>query len=165
MDGVAQDLEALKVRISEEYVKSDEFSELVENTLLQAANERSEEKRLVYRDFLVGTIISPGEPYDDQIRFLKMLEDMQPDHVRVLRVMLQDPTRGDEISSRMQTLVKRLPDIPRNRLEELVNDLIDMRLVRGTNTTFVSMVTGESAEDLKVLLTPTADRFVRYIRS
>jgi len=52
MAGMIKDIQS---DLAKEYVKTDEFQELLEKTLRQAAEERSEEKRRAYSKFLAGT--------------------------------------------------------------------------------------------------------------
>src|SRR5258706_1793709 len=84
--GLAENLRDLESAASKEFVKTEEFEDLLEQTLRQVAAERNDDKRRMYRDFLVGVIRSPGEPYDEQRRFLRTLEELQSDHLRVLVV-------------------------------------------------------------------------------
>src|ERR1043166_5355269 len=98
LNGVVEDLKEFKSRASEEYVRTEDFQELFEKTLNQAAEERSEEKRSVYRAFLTDAIASPGKAHDEQIRFLKTLEELQPDHLRIIKALSQAPEGGDGIS-------------------------------------------------------------------
>jgi hypothetical protein len=81
LDGLASDLQNLRSDVSANYVRTDEFQELLERTLRLAADERSDEKRRIYRAFLTVAIVSPGEPYDEQVRFLQTLAEIQPDHI------------------------------------------------------------------------------------
>jgi len=112
--GMADDLQHFKSEASERYVKSDEFEELLENVLRRAADERNEEKRCLYRAFLTQSITSAGPSYDEQMKILRALDAVQPDHVRVLRALLQQPPTGDLgiMGSPLQTLHQRLADLP-----------------------------------------------------
>ncbi|MCH8013130.1 MAG: hypothetical protein IIA61_14505 [Candidatus Marinimicrobia bacterium] len=134
------DLGTFKSEASETYVKSDEFEELLERTLSQAANERNKAKRSMYGRFLAGVIQSPGEPYDEQIRFLRDLETLQADNIRILRAMMQEPDPKSNIytSSTFTTLSERLSDIPEARLKELVTQISEKRIVSGVGNTMVS---------------------------
>ncbi|MCB8947476.1 MAG: hypothetical protein H6653_05610 [Ardenticatenaceae bacterium] len=153
-----------KSEASEKYVDSEEFEELVERTLQQIANERHEQKRNMYGRFLAGAIKSPGDPYDEQIRFLRDLELLQADHIRIFQAMLQepDPNSNVYIGSTMTTLSERLSDISESRLRELVAYLNDMKLISGIGNT---MVTARTAVDLRNNFTPYGQRFVRYLNS
>ena len=85
IEGMASDLRDFHSKTSEEYVKTENFEELLEESLKRVASERNEEKRQIYRRFLVGEIVHPGQDYDEQLRFLRTMEEIQPDHLIVLR--------------------------------------------------------------------------------
>jgi len=162
LDGLASDLQDLRSEVSENYVRTDEFQELLERTLRSAAEERNENKRRIYRAFLAGTIRSPGEPYDEQLRFLRTLLDFQADHIRVLQAIMQAPEQNSGIAgSQIQTLSRRLPDIPRERIHELIVQLNDMRITNlmSLNT----MVTAHGAADLRHGVTSYGKRFITYL--
>jgi hypothetical protein len=152
----------LEAEAAKEYVQTSEFQELLERTLRQVAQERSEAKRQVYAAFLAGDIESPGEPYDEKLRVLRILEELQGDHIRVLSAMMQKPEDVSGISGSIaRTLGKRLPDIPSERISDLDGQLRDLKLVShgGSNT----MMTATGAEQLFNYITPLGKRFVRYI--
>jgi hypothetical protein len=146
---------------AEQFVKTEDFQELLEETLRRVHGERSEEKRRIYRDFLVGAIQSPGEPYDEQIRFLRVLEELQPDNIRVLRAVLQepDPNPPHSIGSTRQTLKERLPDMEESHIADLVVQLSDLKIA----TIPGGIMAARGAQDLRGHLTPFGKRFVRYI--
>lgn len=162
LEGVAHDLEAQTSQASKEYVKTEDFEELLEKTLRQAAEERTEEKRKVYRRFLTEAIASPGEPYDEQVRFLRILEGIQVEHIRLLRALSQPPDQNPGMmGSPSQTLNERLPDIPRERIADLVSQTNDLRI---TNlTSLQTMMTGRGAQDLRHSITPIGNRFIGYL--
>jgi hypothetical protein len=158
------DLQGFKSEVSEIYVKTEEFEELLERTLRQAADERSEEKRRIYRQFLVGAIKSPGEPYNEQLRLLRALEEIQPDHIKVLRALMQKPDSdlaSGYSGSPSHTLSRRLPDIPADHIEDLVSQLNDMRI---TNlTTMRTLMTAHGAQNLEHTITPFGQRFLKFV--
>ena len=162
--GLAAELSDFKSTVSEEYVKTEEFEELLEQTLKRAAEERNEEKRRIYRDFLTDAVESPGEPYDEQIRFLRTLEELQPDHLRLIRALSQAPNQNPGMmGSPNQTLRQRLPDLDEARIGDLLSQLNDLRV---TNLTSLKvMMTGHGAEDLRHNITPYGQRFLRYIEA
>jgi len=162
LQGLASELSDFKSTLSEEYVKTEEFEELLEQTLKPVAEERTEEKRRIYRAFLIDAIESPGKPYDEQIRFLRTLEELQPDHLRLIRALSQapDPSPG-MMGSPIQTLRRRLPEMDEARISDLLSQLNNLRV---TNLTSLKvMMTGRGAEDLRHSVTPYGQRFLRYI--
>ena len=158
---MASRVKNLEDEAAAEYVKADEFSELLEKALRQAADERNEDKRKAYAGLLAGTIASPGAPYDEKIRILRTLEEIQADHIRMLNAMLQPPQPTTSmIGSLSGTLQRRLPGIGGN-IAELAQQLTDMRLVTLDNIS--TMMTADGAEHLENYLTPYGKRFIAYI--
>ena len=148
--------------ISQKYVKSEDFSELLEKTLRQVAEERSEEKRLAYAMFLAGDVSSPGTHYDEKLRILRTLEEIQPDHIRILNAMLLPPEKNTNLTGSIgQTLQKRLPNIPSERIHDLAQQLTDMKLASLEHIN--SMMTTSGAEKLENYLTPYGKNFIRHI--
>lgn len=162
LSGVAQDLKDFKSKASEDYVKTEDFQELFEKTLHQAGEERSEEKRRIYRAFLTDAIASPGKPYDEQVKFLKTLDELQPDHLRIIKALAQPPEGGSGISgSPSNTLSQRLPDMPRERLADLVQQLNDLRVIGLTSLN--TMMTFHGAQDLRHSIQPYGKRLLAFI--
>lgn len=162
LSGLAQDLKDLHSEASQTYVRSDQFQDLLERTLRQAADERNDEKRQIYRLFLKGAIESPGEPYDEQRRFLRTLDEMRGDHLRVIRAITQNPEANVSGSgSPIQTLCTRLPDMSQVAITDLVEQLNDMRLTNLRNLTI--MMTAHGAADLRHGLTLYGSRFLSFL--
>lgn len=163
LKGVAEELKDFKSEASEAYVKTEEFEELLERTLRQAADERDEEKRRIYKNFLIGAIESPGEPYDEQIRFLRTIEEIQPDHIKVLRAMNQEPPAEPTfyMGAPASVLHNRLPDIPEDRLKDLVSQLNDLRITSAGSLN--TLMSGHGAENLRSFITPYGQRFLRFL--
>lgn len=163
LESMANDLKDFQSQASETYVKTDEFQDLLEKTLRGAAQERSEEKRRIYASFLTGAVKSSGESYNEQLVFLRELEQLQPDHIRVVQALVQEPEGGPSLmGSPIGTLQRRLPDIPTGRIEELVGQLNDMRITKLTSLRV--MMTGHGAANLQGSLTAHGQRFLTYMR-
>lgn len=64
LESIVGDLTDFKSEVSEEYVKTEDFEELLEQILRGTADERNKEKRKIYKSFLLHAIESPGELYD-----------------------------------------------------------------------------------------------------
>ena len=136
----------------------------MERTLRQAADERSDEKRRAYAAFLAGDIKAPGTPYDEKVRILRTLEDLQADHIRMLKAMLEPPDPKHEmIGSVGGTLSRRLSGMSNEKIKELAQQLTDMRLanLNGLGT----QITGFGAEQLQSRISPYGGRLLSYIAS
>jgi hypothetical protein len=162
---MAEQIKDVKSEISEAYVKTEDFQDLLEKTLRQAADERNEEKRKAYAAFLAGDIKSPGQPYDEKLRILRTLEEIQADHIQMLKALMLEPDHKNlgMTGSIGRTLEKRLPGISRDRINDLAQQLTDMRLANlGSLNT---MMTTTGAEELQHTIMPYGRRFIRYILS
>jgi hypothetical protein len=92
------------------------------------------------------------------------LEEIQPDHIRVLCAILQEPRDvGGVVGSPKQTLTYRLPDIDPDRIEDLVSQLDDMRITDLTRRMRMSM-TAHGAENLESSITAYGRRFIKYVK-
>jgi hypothetical protein len=170
IDRVREVLQRMSARIedvredsSKKYVNTDDFRELLEKTLKLAAEERNEAKRHAYASFLANDIRSPVGAYDEKIRILGTLEDMQGDHVLMLGAILRDPdpnVAGGISGSISQTLQRRLPGMTPDRVADLAQQMTDLRIAKLEN---LNMMLASGAEELRNRLTPYGLRLVQYI--
>lgn len=158
------ELEGFETQASTDYVRTEDFEDLLERTLRQVADERTREKRHIYALFLAGAIKTPGEAYDEQLRFLRTLEELQPDHLRVLHALSLPPEGGSGwAGSQLQTLRNRLPEMEEGRIQDLVSQLNDMRV---TNlTSLKTLMTFEGSQDMHHSVTPYGSRLLSYIQA
>ncbi|MEK7281120.1 MAG: hypothetical protein AAB037_02050 [Chloroflexota bacterium] len=164
IEGLAEDLRDFKSEVSENYVKTEDFEELWEKVLRQAANERSEEKRRILKDFLVGAIKSPGEePYEEQIRVLRSLEEIQPADIVVLRAIIQQPNPDPDlyVGSHKHVLAQRLPGTPMEHIMERIEQLQRLGIINPPG--IGAAMTGSGAEQMAHWVTPYGQRLIRFI--
>ncbi len=165
LNGLANELKSFQSKASESYVKTEDFEELLEKTLRQAADERNEDKRHMYRDFLTGAIKDPGATFDEQTRFLKTLNYLEVDHVRILRALLADPSDASDMDmgTIRQTLLRRVPGLSADQVTEIVRDLNGLGLTSDLSRRLVTMMTGHGSADLKSSITPKGQQFLRFL--
>lgn len=148
------------------FVRSEDFEDLLTETLDRVARERSDDKRRLYGRFLADAIEAPeAEPYDARLRFLRVMEELQADHLMILRAITVAPDSSGHPAmggtSRRATLEARLPDIPPDRLRDLSEQLGDLRLIDAGMLS--GIVSTPSAIDLRPIVTPLGARFVRFL--
>lgn len=164
IQGVSEDLRDFQSTAAEEYVKTEDFEELLENTLRIAAQERIEQKRRLFRNIVTRAIKHPGSDYEEQLRFVKTLEDLSLGHLVILLALTMQPEPGlGIVGSPMQTLTQRVPDCAEAEIEHLVNELND-RGITSLNSLRV-MMTAHGAADLRHAVTPYGQRFLAYIEA
>jgi hypothetical protein len=166
IEGVAADLRGFKSEVSEQYVRSEDFEDLFEETLRQAARERSAEKRAVYRDFIVNAIREPGEPYDEQIETLRLIGRLSSAHIRVLAAINQSAPETPTFSiggAPVSVLQRRLGDIDTAVIVSVVEELDNLRLTKLAQR-LQTMMTGRGAEELRSAITPLGRRVLGFAR-
>lgn len=164
LESLAKDIQNVESDVSKNYVKTEEFEDMLEQTLKRVGEERNEEKRHLYKAFLTEAIESPGELYDDQLRLLRAFEELTPNHLYLLKAMSQEPdSNPGSMGSPNQTLIQRLPQFSEQEIEEMVNQLNDMRV---TNLSSLKvMMTGRGASDLRHVVTDYGKRIITYINA
>ena len=161
--GITEELCEFKSVTSESYVQTEDFEDLLEQSLRRVADERNLEKRIIYKKFIVDAIEHPGESYDEQLRFVRILEEIQLDHLKVMKALSEDPITPANMltGSPFQTLNRRLPEMDEARIEDIINQLNDLRL---TNlNSLKTMMTPQGAEDLTHSVNSLGKRFVNYL--
>jgi len=168
-EAMADDLDGLSDKVSTDYLKTEDFADLLDETLRRVANERSQEKRRIYKNILVDAIAHPSSyTYDEQLRFLRTLENLQPAHIAVLKAIMVRPTDEQQLrmsgyaGSQIQTLEQRLPKMSARLIDELVAQLNDERLTDFGH--LHTMTSPSGAQDLSTRLTPYGQRFVAFLR-
>ena len=128
---VASDIKSDSSELSELYIKTKDFERILEQILIQIADERHEEKRRLYQAFLSDAITSPCDPFQKQLSFLKILKELRLDQIKILTALATRPDTGVyRAQTPIQMLQLRLPDIHRDRLEGLLAQLQDLEIIR-----------------------------------
>jgi hypothetical protein len=119
----------------EEYVRSEDFEDLCERALMQAADERHEAKRKMYARFIAGLTASTPVAYDERRQQLRTLDELQLRHIEALR-MLAAATDDDIAAalSREERAEARFMSDGRtdwvNANREILDQLMSMGLAR-----------------------------------
>lgn len=146
------------------YVRSEDFEDILIEAVQRVAAERMVEKRRLYRQLLASAVIRVGEVgYDEQLRYLRVLEQLQPDHLHLLRALMQppEPSATGIGGSPASTLEKRLPGMSADRISDLAGQLDDLRVtdIGSLNV----LMTAAGAADLRSRLAAFGQRFVAYV--
>ena len=142
------------------YLKTDDFYQVCELALRQAADEPDESKRKSYACFLANVLKLPKQSFGEKISLLNDLQQLPPDGVRLLKALLQEPEGRAHIPL-YQTLQQRLPDLPIERIAELTQQLESQGIATFKNQT--ALLRGRTPGDLKGLITRNGQRLLSYI--
>ena len=164
--GVAHDLALFKGTVREEYIRSDEFADLLDQTLRRVVTERSEAKRQLYRGLLAAAATGATDTYDEQLHVVQVIDALQGAHISVLRAILEEPPKGPDegiSGSFLDTLKRRLPGFTEQRIVDLVGQLNSQHVANIGS--LHSMMTWRGAQDMRGTLLPLGKRLVAYLRT
>ena len=162
--GLADDLAELKSDVSKEYVATEEFEELLEQTLRRVGDERLDQKRQIYRAFLAGDIELPTKfrNYDKKIEILRAVEMLQSDDLEVVRALRATPEPDPgSMGSPIQTIRRRIRGMDDRRIDDAVDRLNNMRII--SLGSLRTMMTGHGAADLRPSFTPLGLNLLQFI--
>jgi len=97
---LAADLKRHKDIISDEYVSSEDFEELLEEGLKRISSERNDTKRTYYKNILLAAAKkSDVNLYNEQLVFLNLLERLLPVHLDILGAIYSNAKLSGPVSS------------------------------------------------------------------
>lgn len=163
--GVAQDLQEFKDQIPEEYIRSEDFEDILEETLRRTARERSQEKRKLYRSFLSKESRSPVE-YDTQLMVLKTIEELQAADLVILEAIFREPHQselnGAVTGSLIGTIRRRIPGTENYVIETAVERFDRLGITDNVSNSLKTMMTPHGAVDLRTRLTSLGKLIADY---
>jgi hypothetical protein len=163
MECLGERLQGVESDVRENYVRTEDFQELLENALRAIGDEQNEDKRRVYASFIAQDMLTAIGTYDDKARALRFLKSLEIDHLKVLWALALEPDRRARVppmGSAFGTLRERLPGLV-GQINDLIGDLNRMGLTSIANLHI--MTTGMGSMDLRNSLTRDGHIVVRYV--
>ena len=163
LDGLANRLSGFESDVAKEYVRTEDFEDLLEQTLRRAADERNADVRNLYLRFIHRAIAEPGDEYDSQMDVLGAIEGLRGVHVTVMRALREEPSPDADrkiAGSPSQTLRERT-GLSSEQIKDAVETLNDLRLTNldGLHVT----MTGRGSESLQHTVTTLGMQVLDYI--
>lgn len=87
LDSLKNEFDAHQAEINMVYIKRDDFQEIFEDVVKRATQERSELKRLAYKNILLNTVLRQDPDFDRIDSNIRLLDQLTPDHIAVLRLI------------------------------------------------------------------------------
>ena len=159
------DLADLEDALAAEYVRTEDFEEIMEETLVRVSRERSDRKCRMFRTFSAGDIRSAGgtPSYDQKIEFLRDLESVQPAHIELIAALVAE-TVVPGASSRRHVLRSRLAGWVDDDLTSALGDLARLGLANHNSPQNLgTMVTEQGAHQTAALLTARGHQFRSFL--
>lgn len=92
MYGLSESVKGMEASLNEEYLRKDDFLDVFENAARKVVNERSEQKREMFRNVLCSSFFAESCSYDKTDKYLRILEELDELEIKIL-VLLRNPRR------------------------------------------------------------------------
>ena len=88
-------------RVADAAASDEAYQELLARTLTTAQDSAMRDKRRALGRALANAVDDTGTRVDDEIAFVRMLADLDPVHIRVLKIMSRRPRHLDRVAAQM----------------------------------------------------------------
>lgn len=157
--------EALHTEAAEEFVRLEDFVDILEKTTSAVADERSEAKRVLFANFILNNISHPQLSYDFRLKCLRLLSEVNTRHLELLDTLLRQPTAQElnmSISAPITTIRNRALGI-REDLAAIIHETNTLGLTNIRDNYLNTNMTGDGAAKLHHAVTPLGNDFMRFI--
>ena len=173
-ESLQTDYTNLKAKVNEDFISSDDFLDIFEETAKKIVNERTEQKRIAFKNILLNSILSNEVDYDYTEENLRLLERLRNEHILFLN-LFYDPRKinierngplneGGGFSTTLnQLMAKLLPEWTEEKILDICKDLENERLLSNFVESYKTMMTDQGIKHLENKLTIKGMRFYEYI--
>lgn len=165
IQGVLEHVEALHTNAAEEFVKSEDFADILEKTSQAAADERHEAKRRLFSNYILNNISHPEITYDRRLKCLRTLTQVDIRHIDFLMALLQRPSMQElnlSMSAPSITIKRRVPHLS-NDIGVIIHDTNTLGLTAIRNDYLNTNMTGSGAADLGHAVTEMGREFLSFL--
>lgn len=165
VEGVLEYVEALHTKAAEEFVKSEDFADILEKTAQAAADERHETKRRLFSNYILNNIAHPEISYDRRLKCLRVLMQVDTRHVDLLKALLQQPTpeeMNQMMGSPSATLQRRVPHL-HDEFSVIIHETNMLALTKIRDNYLNTMMTGPGAADLRNAVTGFGQELLSFV--
>ena len=166
---LAVTVNAEKDRINQEFVNRDDFLDVFEEATRYVVLERQEQKRILFKNILANSIVSPECDYDKTERYFRLLDNLGDIELRILAV-LDNPEQynashgmivKDPFQSAYQTTWETATSMG------VLTTLLDLKVHEVEGAISILFSNGLIVEDsmgLRNLLTTRGKNFVKFLK-
>ena len=168
------DLNGLGARVNQDYLKTDAAAFMVKDVFREVSRNYRKEKLDALRGAFLNSVINSSRDDNRKELYLKMLEGMTHLHL-ILLSLCYDPgafvTRrgftgigsGSSGSALMVTLEACLPELDRNQISVLWNDLNSVGILNGDDSTLRGISSDTSLQQVRGRLTSFGNDFALFV--
>lgn len=171
LESLKEKIESDKESVNNDFISKVDFLDIFEQTAIKIRDERSEEKRIAYKNILVHGIVSPDCTYDELENQIRILNQLSSDHLILLRLFHAPSNFPIESTANIvggslgNVFRKIFPDWDWDFLVDSLYELESLRLVEPLSSNLRTMMTNVSLKNLEGKLTSRGVTFVEYILS
>ncbi len=92
---LSDDLKTIQEEINQNFIRKEEFRDLVEDIFSKAADTRQQEKLEALRSIFLNTIISANPQYEEIEEITNLIKSWQTSHIQLLKI-LDNPKKANE---------------------------------------------------------------------
>ena len=158
-------VEELHSQESEEFVKTEDFADIFDKTAQAVADERYETKRKLFSNYILNNIAAPETSYHLRLKCLRLLEDINTQHLDLFEALLRQPTATEinmGISAPSTTIERRAPHL-RTNLSAIIHETNTLGLTDIKGNYLNTNMTGGGAADLAHAVTPLGRNLLAFI--
>jgi hypothetical protein len=160
---LASEVDALWESLDREYIRSDEFADLVEDIVEMTRSRRQMEKMDYYAAALANAATTKRPPSAERDRMIDALEELRLSHLRLLALVATttDGLPRAALSGSVEEVIRiQWPDAD---IEEVKADWADLARLGIFDGLPTGMMTANGARDLTVRLRPFGHRFHDFV--
>lgn len=171
------DLEAQTKEINNRIVTQDDFLDIFELTAKKVMQERSEAKRLAYKNIISNGLTRANTNFDDIEQCVRLIENTTENNIFLIKVLADPETHNQSLSKpvakpigNMATTTlsrifqKLLPGWQGGKILENLKDLEFLGLIQPISNSFQDIATADGLTPIMNSLTLKGERFVSYLK-
>ncbi len=158
-------VDKLHTQEAEEFVKAEDFVDIFDKTAQAVADERYETKRNLFANYILNNIATPKVSYNFRLKCLRLLEEINTQHLDLLEALLRQPTSTElnmSIGSASTTVERRAPHLRAN-LSAIIHETNTLGLTDIKGNYLNTTMTGGGAANLAHSVTPLGKDLLAFI--
>lgn len=182
LEDVQLSLSKMQDKLNEEYINKEDFTDIFEETSRYIANERSENKRNIFKNILLNSMINKNSNYDKTERFFRILDLLGTEDMIILSI-LRAPSEynrengmiiKDQINNSYQWSQRKVYAIEMlcqllhkedDDVTEIINMLFNNGLIKDRFLERSLTTNGNPVHVLDDSLTRMGEEFINYIEN
>ena len=144
-------------QVEHEYVRKEEFADLLEETLRRMADQPSEDRRQIMRGILESVMERPRD-FNESRLFVRLADELPGAHLKVIAAVKQPKMRLEGLGVINSILSKR-SGVPRERIDAVIADLTFFRVFDGTKFNF----NAPEGQTYEYLLSEIGQEFLEFM--